>query len=242
MEELFVVRRGNFPLVLVALHGGALCPENMKIRTTGNILADMDTIPLLLRVDKIFKDKYPGYIPSILIVRLHRKYCDLNRDICTSYDRSDNTQNLMLDELWHSVYEWLKNEVEFWSNLCGQEWPLVFDIHGYINTTDIYQSPVYRGTYCGDSFKYVGNLDDVWNVPMFPATWNDNNEKSKYKGGFLVQYLKGFHGQVIQWEFPDWMRHDIHQINIWCVSLMESLDKWDIWIRMQNKLCLFVRN
>lgn len=234
MEELFTVRRGNFPLILVALHGGSYCPDGLRERTTGTILADKDTIPLLNQFDRTFQKKYPGHLPSLVIVRLHRKYCDLNRSFEDCYDRPGGESVKVLDKLWHDVHGWISEEVDRWTEILGRQWPLLLDIHGYAAKSS--SSPVYRGTYHGQTFRAEGNLSKVWKTPMSPGTWSERRENSRYRGGFLVQRFQYLPGQAIQWEFPDWMRTNREKREKWCISLWESLDEWDEWMMMIGSL------
>ena len=79
---------GNAPIVLSAPHGGTLLPAEIPDRTSGETVRDTNTDTLAVVISNTFAASH-NHRPHVIIMRLHRRKVDANREIVEAAQGND---------------------------------------------------------------------------------------------------------------------------------------------------------
>ena len=123
-DQFITFKEGNFPLILVAPHGGDLKPQWIDDRDCDNavITQDQYTLGIALQLEQALHDL--GIKPYMVLTKIHRIKIDLNRSLETSICE-DHTSN----ELWQLFHQ----QIEGYRRDVAQKYGrgLLIDIHGH---------------------------------------------------------------------------------------------------------------
>ena len=124
VAQFFTYEEGNFPLILVASHGGQEKPEWMPTRTCSDAVnvEDANTLALTEQIKSELENL--GYKPYIVINHLHRQKMDANRS------RSMSTcGDPLAMESWDFFHQMLSKARAEVASKYGKG--LLVDIHGH---------------------------------------------------------------------------------------------------------------
>lgn len=123
-EQFITYKEGNYPLILVAPHGGDLKPQWIEDRDCENavITQDQYTLGIALQIEQALHEL--GIKPYMVLTKIHRIKVDLNRSLETSVCE-DNTSN----DLWQLFHQ----QIEHYRRDVVQKYGrgLLIDIHGH---------------------------------------------------------------------------------------------------------------
>ena len=123
-EDFVIFREGNYPLIIVAPHGGDLKPQWIEDRDCANsvITQDQYTLGIALQLEE--KLKTLGIEPFMVLTKIHRIKVDLNRSLTTSHCEDDTS-----NELWRLFHRQIEDYSSRVANEFGQG--LLIDLHGH---------------------------------------------------------------------------------------------------------------
>ena len=123
-DDFVIFKKGNFPLLIVAPHGGDLKPQWIQNRDCEGavIVQDQYTLGIAFQIENELKKK--GYSPYMLLSKIHRVKLDLNRPLETSLCEDDTPE-----ELWnvfhHQIASYRSEVIERFGR------GLLIDLHGH---------------------------------------------------------------------------------------------------------------
>ena len=117
-------REGNYPLLLIAPHGGDLKPQWINDRDCENSVVTQDQYTLGIALQLEQELRALGIQPYVVLAKIHRIKIDLNRSLETSHCEDDSSNDLW--QLFHSQIKHYRDAIieEFGRGL-------VIDIHGH---------------------------------------------------------------------------------------------------------------
>jgi N-formylglutamate amidohydrolase len=123
-DQFVTFKEGNFPLILVAPHGGDLKPQWIDDRDCDNAVTTQDqyTLGIALQLEQALHDI--GIKPYMVLTKIHRIKIDLNRSLETSVCQ-DETSN----ELWQLFHQQIERYRRDITQKYGRG--LLIDIHGH---------------------------------------------------------------------------------------------------------------
>lgn len=116
-------REGNFPLILVAAHGGDLKPNWINDRDCpgSKLLQDQYTLGIAIQIEKELQKL--GFQPYMILAKIHRIKIDLNRSLTTSV-----CDDITTNSLWSLFHEQIMSYSSAIERTYGRG--LLIDIHG----------------------------------------------------------------------------------------------------------------
>lgn len=126
-ETFVTFKKGNFPLLIVAPHGGDLKPQWIQNRECEGAVTVQDqyTLGIAFQIENELRKR--GYNPYMLLANIHRIKIDLNRPLVTSFCIDNTPEGLW--NLFHNQIETYRSEV---INQFGRG--LLIDLHGHGHT------------------------------------------------------------------------------------------------------------
>lgn len=117
-------QKGNFPLLITAVHGGDLRPQWIEDRDCegAKVVQDQYTLGIAIQIAEELNKH--GLQPYMLLTKIHRVKIDLNRSLETSHCDDDTSNDLW--RLFHNKIEAFREEV---IEKYGRG--LLIDIHGH---------------------------------------------------------------------------------------------------------------
>ena len=87
-------RKGNFPLLIIAVHGGDLRPQWIEDRDCegAKVVQDQYTLGIAIQIAEELNKH--GLQPYMLLNKIHRVKIDLNRSLETSHCDDDTSNDL----------------------------------------------------------------------------------------------------------------------------------------------------
>ena len=123
-EDFVIFSEGNFPLIIVAPHGGDLKPQWIEDRDCANAVITQDQYTLGIALQLEEKLKTLGIKPFMVLTKIHRIKVDLNRSLATSHC-DDDTSN----DLWALFHRQIEDYLSLVTNKFGRG--LLIDLHGH---------------------------------------------------------------------------------------------------------------
>jgi N-formylglutamate amidohydrolase len=122
-DEWLTVERGDFPVIIVASHGGTLRPEELPDRSQGNTVRDTNTTELAIQLARELEQKF-GKRPSLVVLNVHRIKLDANREIAEAA-----LGNPLAMALWQNFHDAIRAESARVQQVHGAG--LLLDLHGH---------------------------------------------------------------------------------------------------------------
>jgi hypothetical protein len=115
---------GELPIIVSAPHGGAIEPDNIPTRT-GNVttVTDAFTEELAREIGSVFRSEI-GRAPTVVIMRLHRRKIDANREIVEAAQG-----NAAAERAWREYHGFI--EAARAAIVDGQREGFYIDLHGH---------------------------------------------------------------------------------------------------------------
>lgn len=126
-EEFVTFKKGNFPLLIVAPHGGDRKPQWIQNRDCEDAITvkDQYTLGIAFQIENELKQR--GYNPYMVLAKIHRIKVDLNQPLANSFCEDNAPEGLW--KLFHNQIETYRSEV---IKKFGRG--LLIDLHGHGHT------------------------------------------------------------------------------------------------------------
>ena len=123
-EDFVEFRAGNYPLLLIAPHGGDLKPQWITDRDCENAVVTQDqyTLGIALQIERALQEM--GIRPYMVVAKIHRLKIDLNRSLETSHCEDDTS-----NDLWRLFHRQVEDYRQTIIDIYGRG--LIIDIHGH---------------------------------------------------------------------------------------------------------------
>ena len=123
-EDFVEFRAGNYPLLLIAPHGGDLKPQWITDRDCENSVVTQDqyTLGIALQIEQALQES--GIKPYMVLAKIHRLKIDLNRSLETSHCEDDTS-----NDLWRLFHDQVESYRQNIIDTYGRG--LIIDIHGH---------------------------------------------------------------------------------------------------------------
>jgi len=228
-EESIFFRPGNVPLILTVPHGGWKTYQKTPERISGCKIPDDHTYEVTMAILKEFAKT--GVKPYTVLGTVHRKYCDLNRELFRSLE---STQVIPYHLAYHHTIKHMIHLAKKKNHCCGFPRCLLVDIHG--QSTE--PSTIFRGTLNGRTVTHLVEsfgkeafygphslLGHIHNggCSVFPD--NYDHEHLAYNGGYTVRAY-GSHNKegvdAIQTEIGYAFRKNEEQIQLYAARFVKA--------------------
>ncbi|MGC6422718.1 MAG: hypothetical protein ACON47_01025 [Flavobacteriaceae bacterium] len=126
-KDFFEHKEGNFPFILISVHGGDQKPQWIDDRKCQNavVLQDQYTLGIAYQIKEELKKQ--GFEPYTVFAKIHRVKIDLNRSSDGALCEENET-----NRLWRAVHE----QITSYSSAIQEKYGrgLLIDIHGHAHS------------------------------------------------------------------------------------------------------------